>query len=272
MGMAQDLYWTHPRCSCFHTVDGCEILHQLVTSGNYKTLQIMGLQWDFAHLLTGAGFPNHPQYVYPRIMIMSPRSTSLHDTSGRHFFRWTVNPQNFIYLNKKPNHGNIIYGNQNNSKSSKMSNQNVKWKCSGEVKRLGTHGPEAVELLRSMTIHDQCGATSSWQPETGDFISIPKDPKKNGLNSPSFLKSPSFHTYFYIDIYRSVSIIYVYIYIYYIYIQKIYMMIYPLVLYIYIQNIIWLFTPGIFLTVIAGCFPMNPSRWIPMNAQRPSRA
>ena len=93
MGMAQDLYWTHPRCSCFHTVDGCEILHQLVTSGNYKTLQIMGLQWDFAHLLTGAGFPlstvclpsDHDLTMHFRIM--SPRSTSLHDTSGRHFFR-----------------------------------------------------------------------------------------------------------------------------------------------------------------------------------------
>ena len=47
-----------------------------------------------------------------------------------------------------------IYGNQNNinnSKSSKMSNQNVKSKCSGEVKRLGTD----LGRLEILKIHPQ---------------------------------------------------------------------------------------------------------------------
>ena len=38
------LTWNWGSHSCIqHTVDGCEILHQLVYTGNYETLQIMGL-------------------------------------------------------------------------------------------------------------------------------------------------------------------------------------------------------------------------------------
>ena len=36
--------WNWGSHSCVqHTADGCEILHQLVTTGNYETLQRMGL-------------------------------------------------------------------------------------------------------------------------------------------------------------------------------------------------------------------------------------
>ena len=46
------------------TMDGCEILRQLVNLGNYETLQIHEITIGIHHLPTGAGFCSIPQHVF----------------------------------------------------------------------------------------------------------------------------------------------------------------------------------------------------------------
>ena len=43
------------------TVDGCEILHQWLTFGNYDQMEIMDCS-GINHLPIGSGFRNHPPY------------------------------------------------------------------------------------------------------------------------------------------------------------------------------------------------------------------
>ena len=105
----------------------------------------MGLQWDFAHLLTGAGFPNHPQCVYPRIMI----SHALADVAQihvptRHFREalLSLNRESPKFYLPERHQTMAIYGNQNNinnSKSSKMSV--IKMSNQNALARLNDLGP-----------------------------------------------------------------------------------------------------------------------------------